>query len=813
MSVRVWDSGSPPLSADATVHITVVEESRYPPTLFPLHAHVISYLTPYPGGIIGKVTALDQDPYDILHYSIIAGPNLNGPDYFDVDSQDGTIVALTPLDAGNYTIDMSVSDGKYHRSVTASVTVFIVSDDMIDNAAIIRMGPVTDQEFLTRYKRMFTTTLAKEMGIPKDGLIVLSLQSTIIHAAAAHKNYTRIARSIHNLYRGLDVLLVARKKDDTFMSRERLKEKLVDNSPKIQNLLNLPFFSVMDSVCTKEDNCSNHGKCTDIIEISEQTSIPLTTQSSSFVSLPFHQIAGCSCDQGYDGSNCENLVNACGRRPCFEYEECVPSTTYARGYSCRCPEGKVGPRCSLDLADCQKPSCHYPVQPLSFKGKSYAQYNTRPLEASSMQLSVYIRTRQPAGIILYAAGEVDYSILEISNGHVQYRWDCGSGEGLVRVPHLRVDDDQWHLINITRDGTVSKLTVDGSLSSGAAPGVHDILNMESGNLYVGAKVETYSGTMGTSNSLIEFGFVGCIDLLTMNGFSLPVDVNSHTSSGKVSLKRLANVELQCPETLAAPGVCGSHPCLNGGTCNEMEIKYSCSCLPRFTGTHCEIDTAPCSSSPCLNGGKCKVVKHNYVCTCPIKLSGKRCEYGVYCNPNPCRNGGRCEEGAEGPICKCQHFTGAKCEMDIDECTQSPCRNGGTCVNVYGGFRCLCLANVTGEYCTEPLLKESPRSNFFLTFKELVCLLAILLASIVIILAIVAWQRRRWRYKRHQQNNRVKLTGHHVKNDLKTNDVLKRNSKICNVEADQVRKAALFLLFSNAEVSFRCAFDIRLFCQC
>ncbi|MCL4141305.1 UNVERIFIED_CONTAM: hypothetical protein GTU68_036035 [Idotea baltica] len=274
----------------------------------------------------------------------------------------------------------------------------------------------------------------------------------------------------------------------------------------------------------------------------------------------------------------------------------------------------------------------------------------------------------------------------------------------------------------------------------------------------------------------------------MNGNSLPVDVSSVSPSGKVSLKRLANVELQCPESLPPPGVCGSHPCLNGGTCNELGNRYSCSCLPRFTGNHCQIDTAPCSSSPCLNGGKCKVVGHNYVCKCPLKLSGKRCEYGVYCNPNPCQNGGRCEEGAQGPICKCQHFTGIHCEMDINECTRSPCRNSGTCLNLYGGFRCLCHANVTGEYCTEPLQK--PGSSFFLSFKEMACVLAILLAVIIIVLVIVAWQRRRWHCKRHQQNNRVKLTGHHVKNDLKANDVLKRNSKICNVEADQVRNFPL-----------------------
>ncbi|RXG70910.1 Fat-like cadherin-related tumor suppressor-like protein [Armadillidium vulgare] len=405
------------------------------------------------------------------------------------------------------------------------------------------------------------------------------------------------------------------------------------------------------------------------------------------------------------------------------------------------------------------------------------------LESSTMQMSTYVRTRHPVGIIFFASGEVDYSILEIRDGYVQYRWDCGSGEGLVRASNMRVNDDKWHFINITQHGKVSKLIVDDSTTSGAAPGVHDILNMEQGNLYVGAKVTSYAGT---STSVIEYGFVGCLDLLILDGFNLPTDVTTISPSGKFSLKRLANVELNCPGKLSKPGICGSHPCLNGGTCTEDRGKYICSCLSRFTGKNCEIDTAPCSSSPCLNEGKCKVVGHSFVCECPKKLSGKRCEYGVYCNPNPCENGGRCEEGIEGPVCKCQHFTGSRCEMDIDECTQSPCRNGGTCLNLYGGFRCLCASNFAGEYCTESR-KDNSRSNYLLSFDQLICILVIILACIFIIFVFFFCQRKRWRYKRHQQNNRVKLTAHHVKNDLKANDVPKRNSKICNVEADQLQQ--------------------------
>ncbi|XP_042241898.1 fat-like cadherin-related tumor suppressor homolog isoform X2 [Homarus americanus] len=786
VEVRVWDSGTPPLHANTRVIVTVVEESRYPPTLFPLNAAIISYRIAFPGGIIGRVTALDQDPYDTLQYSIAPYPReISSIKYFDIDGQDGTLVALTPLDSGNYSVNVSVSDGRYHRTVQASVQVSVITEEMVDNSVIVQIGPLSPDEFLSRYQKVFLKAIASEFSIGEDSVILISLQTALLHSHSMKNIDYDSQRKKRDIQRSLDVLIVVKKSDDSFFSREELLKQLNLKKSEVKKSVGLRLLAVMGSMCTTETDCSGHGACVDVVEISDDVSVPFNTQLSSLVAPRFAQKAGCLCDQGYGGDECENLVNACGHRPCAEYEECTPTDVSIRGYTCQCPSGRAGPSCQVDLTKCRSPSCHYPLRPLSFRGKSYAQYSVaRQAESSSLVLSVFLRTRNPVGTLVYAAGDVDYSILEVVGGHVQYRWDCGSGEGLVRVSTIRVNNDQWHFINLTREGTISTLSVDGEVSSGAAPGANDILNMDSDFMYLGAtiSIERTSGMSSYSHS--SLGFVGCLDQITIDGIELPVSITGSSSGGAV-LKRLANVELQCPSTLPPAGVCGSYPCLNGGTCIENGKSYKCTCPPRFTGAQCQVDTAPCSSSPCLNGGKCIVVGHSYNCQCPSKLSGKRCEYGVFCNPNPCQNGGRCEEGAEGPICKCQHFTGVMCQLDIDECTRNPCQSGGTCLNFYGGFKCICSANVTGEYCTESIKKPpAPSSALNITLEELVCILAVFLGCVVAMLLLVAWQRRRWRHKRHQQNNRIKLTDHHVKNDLKANDAPKRNSKICNVEADQ-----------------------------
>ena len=38
--------------------------------------------------------------------------------------------------------------------------------------------------------------------------------------------------------------------------------------------------------------------------------------------------------------------------------------------------------------------------------------------------------------------------------------------------------------------------------------------------------------------------------------------------------------------------CDSTPCLNQGSCKDLLGSYTCSCLPGFAGTNCEIGESP-----------------------------------------------------------------------------------------------------------------------------------------------------------------------------------------------------------------------------
>ncbi|KAF4072460.1 hypothetical protein AMELA_G00263260 [Ameiurus melas] len=53
----------------------------------------------------------------------------------------------------------------------------------------------------------------------------------------------------------------------------------------------------------------------------------------------------------------------------------------------------------------------------------------------------------------------------------------------------------------------------------------------------------------------------------------------------------------------------------------------------------------------------------------------------------------------GLRCRCPTgFTGDYCEIEINMCYSNPCLNGGVCARREGGFTCICRENYTGERC-------------------------------------------------------------------------------------------------------------------
>lgn len=782
LRVRVSDSGTPPLSSETWVHVKAIEESQYPPQVSPLSISVSSYLDDFPGGVLGRIHASDRDPYDKLAYDQVSSHQ----HLFSVDREDGTLVALPGLDVGTYVVNVSVSDGKFTTHAAVSVEVALVSEEGLSNAVGICLDDVTPEDFLVTYKKGFLRGLRSLLNVRLKEVQVISIQP------AADVRANEIERSRRSARQDLDVLFAVRKGPHGYYSAKFIKSKLRDNVQAMETAMGLKVVHIAEDRCTS--TYCVHGECFDHMVLDRTYAVSVTTDALSYVSPQHYRQMECQCTPGFGGPKCEMAVNECSRKPCPPQRICVPDSS-SLGYSCQCPDGKTGPACNIAVT-CQDPDCYEEKHPISFGGKSYAHYTlTNPMDRR-ITLALRLRTMQSTGNLMYSAGARDYSILEVVNGCVQYRFDCGSGEGVVRVEHKRVSDGSWHEVVLERRGNSARLSVDHRYeSSGAAPGVHDILNLDGNDVFFGAEVRV------AGYDDLRMGFVGCLDDLRVDGALLPL----HVSSGSTiaTLRRFANVQFSC-KTLFDPGVCGSQPCQNGGSClpstDQKGDGYACTCLSRFRGGNCQIDTNPCASAPCLNGGTCQNDPDGgYTCSCPQRLSGKRCDYGRYCNPNPCMNGGVCEEGARSHVCRCRGFQGSECQHDVDECVQVPCALGATCLNLPGSFQCVCPPNATGPLCSNRYTTTSLLASVLPSpLLEIVWVAAGLLV-VFVLAALVAccWKRRKKQHLRHDSRN---FHGAHpldqgVGNEmtlkncvLGTKDNVKRMSKVSNLDHQQHQTA-------------------------
>ncbi|XP_019772654.2 fat-like cadherin-related tumor suppressor homolog isoform X8 [Dendroctonus ponderosae] len=800
LQIRVFDNGSPPLYSDTWVLVKVIEESQYPPIITPLEITINSYLDEYPGSIIGKVYANDQDQYDTLTYALYPTVGIAYPTHelFQINRSDGTLTALPRLDVGEYRLNVSVTDGKFFTHSIVKINVEILTDTMLENSVGIRFRDVSPEAFILSHKKGFVKSIKNAMSCKLKDIVIISVQPSRdedLLRAKRHLNETMNAnqfeRAKRYIHQDLDVLFTVRKPDKGFYSSDSIRKAISDNLEELEESTKLVVEEIIRPKCNNK-YCM-YGICQDHFTLNTATIDPVSTDVTSFVSPMHRQKLDCLCKEGYGGDRCDTIVNECAREPCPIFKLCVPDASQT-GYSCQCPEGFAGPSCDVDISKCHDQNCYIARNPISFSGKSYSQYriiNKKSIE-DQLSLSLRVRTIQPTGNLMYAAGKVDYNILEIVNGGVQYRFELGSGEGIVRVGDVYVSDGNWHEIKLERDRNNAKITIDGTHSAqGSAPGVSDILNLQSDEMYLGAEVHQHPSILGFED--VQKGLSGCMDDIRISRVSVPLHKSGENSV--VVLKRFANVEFSCDinNMLVPLGPCGSQPCLNGGTCRETKGGYECECHNRYTGTLCELDTDPCASSPCLYGGKCTpTIAGDFVCECVLRLGGKRCEYGRYCSPNPCKHGGVCEEGDDGPLCKCRAFAGEYCEYDLNECETNPCQNGGTCINEIGSFQCLCPSNVTGVYCANSIYNSPISPSFFLniTWNQLMYFglgLGVLLFISIIICLVCCCKMRQAKKRQARNNENIKdnnvlnSTHHHRAHELA--EFAKRGSKLSNLEVN------------------------------
>ncbi|XP_055333667.1 fat-like cadherin-related tumor suppressor homolog [Paramacrobiotus metropolitanus] len=803
LTITATDNGSPSMNASTWITIRIVEESQFPPKINPTQISVLSTNGKFAGGVIGRIAATDADIYDLLNYDI-ASPELKT--YFDMDALQGNIIAKAGVVPGLYDLNVSVTDGRFTTFEKIPISVMDVNNEMLDSGVTVQLDDVSVEEFVSTYKRDFIRAVRQLFGLRRNKDVhIISVQPYEVN------DLDRKKRDIRDFSESVQVLfaLSKGKNGDGYIEAEEVRGTLQTQQSTFENLMDLKGVRVVPKLCAA-DTCV-FGQCQEnlrLLDHSQAQYVSVTGSNGQSYVYPRHEWSyRCVCQSGYSGLRCERPFDECATKACTAPKECV---SMGNGETkCLCPNGKEGLKC-----DQRSPFGEYDDEAITYSGNSYAWYDLQKPIERHLSLSMKFKTRFDFGNLMYVAGRLDYSILEIKSGVVQYRFDCGSGEGLAKLEGIYVSDNQWHELTVQRHGRHAEIRLDGKfVAQATAPGINDILNLEGNDVFFGAEVPgRFSAASAQRSSLeniirdVRRGFIGCMKRIQINGVELP----KVGRNPEATLIQLANIRHGCHITTGDLGPCASMPCQNGAFCEpNSQTAFVCRCPPRFSGTFCENDSNPCASLPCLHGTCTNRPPNDFHCSCPAGLTGKRCEYGRFCNPNPCKNGG-CEEGTMGPICQCLHgYEGTLCERDVNECLQSPCHNGGTCENLMGGFRCNCSVQFRGTMCEESVFIPNITRGVIAGWTWIEILIVIGIVFLVTLLGVLlVLCRKRFRKRRatgleyqFSQDSTGSPTTHTINNDISRlklcnnrvaaeDTLLKRGSKISNLEAAEARQPML-----------------------
>ena len=175
------DSGKPPLFSTAFISVRIIEESVYPPAILPLDIFISTAADEYAGGVLGKIHATDQDVYDTLTYSLAPSSSSSSSSdesgaSFSVSASDGKVIALKSLDVGHYSLNVTVTDGRFTAAADVNVHVRQVAAQALNNSIAVRFANISPEEFIGDYWRNFQRALRNIAGVRRSEVQLVSLQ-------------------------------------------------------------------------------------------------------------------------------------------------------------------------------------------------------------------------------------------------------------------------------------------------------------------------------------------------------------------------------------------------------------------------------------------------------------------------------------------------------------------------------------------------------------------------------------------------------------------------------------------------------------
>ncbi|KAF2982436.1 hypothetical protein EK904_014890, partial [Melospiza melodia maxima] len=273
LCVQAKDSGKPQQVSHTYVQVRVIEESIHKPTAIPLEIFIVTMEDDFPGGVIGKIHATDQDVYDVLTYTLKSEQK----SLFKVNSHDGKIIALGGLDNGKYVLNVSVSDGRFQVPIDVVVHVEQLLQEMLQNTVTIRFENVSPEDFVGLHMHGFRRTLRNAVLSQKqDSLHIISIQP--------------VAGSSQ-----LDMLFAVQMHSGGFYKPAYLIQKLTNARRHLENVIRIS--AILEKNCSGLDCQEQH--CEQSLSIDSHSLMTYSTARISFVCPRFYRNVRCMCNGEY----------------------------------------------------------------------------------------------------------------------------------------------------------------------------------------------------------------------------------------------------------------------------------------------------------------------------------------------------------------------------------------------------------------------------------------------------------------------------------------------------------------------------------
>ncbi|XP_051926761.1 protocadherin Fat 2 isoform X1 [Hippocampus zosterae] len=272
LKIQVTDSGHPPLSSICVVTINVTEQSKYPPSVVPLEVFITTAGGFYANRIIGRLHTSDQDPQDVLAYTLVSEDPAGH--HFSVDRASGKIWVDKNLEEGSYALNVSVTDGRFSVWTAVKVHVWAATQRALDSGLTLRLHGISSEEFLADHWRGLQRSLAQALTFPRQELHLASLQML---------PDTPI----------LEVLLIWRPQSGLIQSLAT--NKLAGILSDIEDSLGLDVVHLSYNGCLGA-GCPPRG-CRNTIHLPEDTMYHFSTARLAYITPRYHWESVCPCNE------------------------------------------------------------------------------------------------------------------------------------------------------------------------------------------------------------------------------------------------------------------------------------------------------------------------------------------------------------------------------------------------------------------------------------------------------------------------------------------------------------------------------------